>query len=47
MTQPEVFVFVALAVGWAAIGAWTLRIARMVNRLSDAAEERVDSQRGA
>jgi hypothetical protein len=34
MTRPEVFVFVALSVGWLAIAAWTFRIARRVDRLS-------------
>ena len=33
MTRPELFVFIALSVGWAVIGAWTWRIARKVNRL--------------
>jgi hypothetical protein len=36
MTRPEVFVFLALSVGWLAIAAWTLRIARKVDRLGDA-----------
>ncbi len=35
MTRPEVFVFVALSVGWLAIAAWTLRIARKVDRLTN------------
>ena len=37
MTRPELFVFIALAVGWLAVGAWTFRIARLVSRLTDAA----------
>jgi hypothetical protein len=35
MTRPEIFVFVALAVGWLAIAAWTVRIAWKVGRLQD------------
>ena len=35
MTRPEIFVFLALAVGWLAIAAWTFRIARKVGRLQD------------
>jgi hypothetical protein len=35
MTRPELFVFIALAVGWVAIAAWTLRISNRVSRLSD------------
>jgi hypothetical protein len=35
MTRPEAFVFIALSVGWVAIAAWTLRIARRVDRLTD------------
>lgn len=34
MTRPELFVVVALSVGWLAIAAWTFRIARRVDRLS-------------
>lgn len=34
MTRPELFVFMALSVGWVAIAAWTLRIARKISRLS-------------
>lgn len=34
MTRPELFVFLAFAVGWAVIAAWTFRIARTLNRLS-------------
>jgi hypothetical protein len=33
MTRAEAFVFVAMAVGWLAIAAWTYRIARKVARL--------------
>jgi len=36
MTRPELFVFIALAVGWAAIAAWAFRIARKVARLDGA-----------
>lgn len=36
MTRPELFVFIALSVGWVSIGAWAVRIAVKVNRLSDA-----------
>jgi hypothetical protein len=43
MTQAEVFVFVALSVGWVAIAAWTLRIARKVSRLDGAAANQPDS----
>lgn len=35
MTRPELFVFIALAVGWLAIAAWTFRIARKIGRLSE------------
>jgi hypothetical protein len=35
MTRPEIFVFLALAVGWLAIAVWTFRIARKVARLQD------------
>ncbi len=34
MTRPELFVFIALFVGWAGIAAWAVRIGRMINRLS-------------
>lgn len=44
MTRPELFVFVALAVGWLAIAAWALRIARKVRRLEGA---RPDPERAA
>jgi hypothetical protein len=33
MTRPELFVFIALAVGWIALAAWTHRIARKVDRM--------------
>jgi hypothetical protein len=33
MTRPELFVFIALSVGWLSIAAWTFRIARRVDRL--------------
>lgn len=33
MTRPELFVFIALSVGWFSIAAWTFRIARKVDRL--------------
>jgi hypothetical protein len=35
VTRAETFVFVAQAVGWLAIAAWTLRIARKVARLEE------------
>ena len=34
MTRPELFVFIALSIGWVAIAAWTYRIARKVDRLA-------------
>ena len=34
MTRPELYVFLALSVGWMAIAAWTFRIARKVDRLA-------------
>jgi hypothetical protein len=37
MTRPELFVFIALAVGWLAIAAWAFRISRKVARLDGAA----------
>ena len=36
MTRPELFVFIALAVGWVSIAAWTLRISRKLSRLREA-----------
>ena len=38
MTRAELFVFLALAVGWFAIAAWTFRIARKVRRLDVGAD---------
>lgn len=35
MTRPELFVSIALSVGWLAIAAWTLRIARKVAGLDE------------
>jgi hypothetical protein len=34
VTRPELFVFIALAIGWAVIAAWTIRLASKLNRLS-------------
>lgn len=34
MTRDELFVFLAMAVGWLAMAAWTFRLARKINRLS-------------
>ena len=31
MTRPELFVFIALSVGWLAIAAWTFRISRLMS----------------
>ena len=36
MTRPELFVFIALFVGWAGIAAWAVRIGRKVNHLDQA-----------
>jgi len=36
MSRPELFVFIALAVGWSAIAAWSFRISRKVARLEGA-----------
>jgi hypothetical protein len=36
MTRPELFVFIALSVGWVAIAAWTFRIARKLDGLARA-----------
>lgn len=33
MTRPELFVFIALSVGWLAIAAWTFRISRQIGSL--------------
>ena len=38
MTRPELFVFIALSVGWLSIAAWTFRIARKIDRLSATGE---------
>jgi hypothetical protein len=38
MSRPELFVFIALSVGWLSIAAWTFRIARKVDRLSATGE---------
>jgi hypothetical protein len=37
MTRPELFVFLALSVGWLAIAGWAFRISRKVSRLEGAA----------
>ena len=34
MTRPELFVFIALFVGWAGIAAWAVRIGRKVDHLT-------------
>jgi len=34
MTRDELFVFLAMAVGWLTMAAWAFRIARKINRLS-------------
>ena len=39
MTRPELFVFIALSVGWLSIAAWTFRIARKIGRLEGHAGE--------
>jgi len=33
VTRPELFVFIALAIGWTALAAWTHHIARKVDRV--------------
>lgn len=33
MTRPELFVFLALFVGWGVMAAWALRIARKIDRI--------------
>jgi hypothetical protein len=43
MTRPDLFVFIALSVGWVAIAAWAFRIARKVSRLEGAAPAKDDS----
>lgn len=35
MTRPELFVLIALSVGWLAVAAWALRISLKVQRLTE------------
>ncbi len=34
MSRDELFVFLAMGVGWLTLAAWAFRIARKINRLS-------------
>jgi len=51
MTRADTFVLIALSVGWVAIAAWTLRIARKFDRLAEAASrpsgKGIDGNRGS
>jgi len=33
MNRPDLFVYIALVVAWAAVAAWSYRIGRQANRL--------------